>query len=251
MTLTYDFSEAAEGGDFVTLERGRYVFEVIKIEAGKSDAGNPKAIVTLKVNGTEPKNEVWVGGLINQHWPTTGKASFRFRDFITAIGAKPKGKGKMSLGKYVGSEIGATVTVTESDREDSDMLFNDLRSIVPGEQMRKLLGLDDEPEEDEEWDEDEEDEEDEDWEDEDEDDEDDEEEDEDEEDEDEDEEEEITREEIEGMKKAELLELAEEWELNTRPPKGKKTLTVALLRKRVLKEYDSYADEDEEDEEPF
>lgn len=240
MTLSYDFNEAAEGGQFITLPEGRFVFKFIKAEAGKSGAGNPKAIVSLEVVGSA-KGDGFDGGVITQHWPTTGKASFRFRDFLAAIGFKPKAKGKLDLRKYYGTEIGAIVTLTDGD--EGDIQFNDLKGIVPGDQMRAMLGLDDE---DEEYDEDEEDEEDFEEEEEDEDLEDDE-------DEDEDEDEEITEADIKEMSLDEMKELAEEWEVSTRKPRGK-NLTKTIMRKRLVEYLDSFDEEEEdedEDEEPF
>ena len=239
MTLSYDFNEAAEGGNFVTLPEGRYVFKFIKAEAGKSNAGNPKAIVTLQVAAGK-----FDGDVITQHWPTNGKASFRFRDFLASVGFKPKEKGKLDLRKYYGSEIGAIVTLRDND--EGEAVFNDLKGLIPGDQMRDMLGIDDDDEE--EFEDEEEDEEEFDDEEEDEDEED-------EEDEDEEDEEEITKADLKEMDLDELKELAEEWEVSTRKPRGK-TLTKAIMRKRLAEYIDSLGEEgeeeeDEEDEEPF
>ena len=255
MTLNYDFNEASEGGDFVTLNGGRYIFKLIKVESGKSNAGNPKAVVSLAVVRATGSNKIFEDGVINQHMATTGKASFRFRDLLKALKVKTSGKGKVNLKKYYGKEIGALVTLAPGD--DGDMMFNDLKLIVPGDQMHDIL---DDIEED--FDDDEEDEEDEveevedddDFdEDEDEDDEDefDEDDEDDEGDEDDEEDEEITKADLREMDLDELKVLGKEWEVSTRKPRGK-NLTKGIMRKRLADFIDSL-DEDEEDdeEEPF
>lgn len=261
--ISYDFSDAAEGGDFITLENGLYVFKFVKAEAGKSGAGNPKAVVTLEVAAAQPSNEAFVGGMITQHWPTTGKAAFRFRSFLAALGAlKGKDKGSLKLEKHYGDEIGARTIQRSGDQADDSgnyMVFNDLQGILPGDQVRKMLGVldDDEDEEEELEDEDEEDEEEEEEAEEEETEEDDDEEDEDEDDEDEEDDEEeeeeeyLTVDDLKTMKLPELKELAEENDISTRAPKGKK-LTVAVMRKRLqvlFEEEDE--DEEEAEEDPF
>lgn len=258
--ISYDFSDAAEGGDFVTLENGLYVFELVKVEAGKSKSNQPKAVVTLKVTGASGSNEVYMGGIINQHWPTKGKAAFRFRSFLAALGVSSKDKGSVKIEKYYGDEIGARVTTTPGSQPDESgnyMMFNELNGLIPGEQARKMLGLldDDDDEEEEEAEEEEEDEEEdveEDEEEEDEDEEDDEEDDDEEEDEEDEEEEEyLTLDDLKTMKLPELKELAEENDISIKPPKGKK-LTVAIMRKRLAALFeDEEGDEEDEEEDPF
>ena len=297
-TFSYDFTEAGDFGDFVTLTPGRYVFEFIKIEAGQSAAKNPKAIVTLKVAAVEGgAAEIYIGGVINQHWPTTGAGAGRFQSFIKALGIKSKERGKVNLAQKYGEEIGAIVELEQGKelRDDgSPMFFHNLKAIHPGAQYRAMMDLEDEdepdgPEEDEEPEDDEG--EDEPWtaedfegitladlkqiaedndisiepdagksklsaaamrarliealvdEDEDEDDEDDEDEEED--------EDEWTDEDIDGLSLTELQELAEEWEVSTKPAKGKKVASAALLRKRLKDALEAEDDEDGEDEEPF
>lgn len=269
-TISYDFSDAAEGGDFVTLENGLYVFEFVKVDAEKSKAGNPKAVVMLKVALAEPSRKYFEGGMITQHWPTTGKASFRFRSFLEAIGAlKGKDKGSAKLEKYYGEEIGARVTVRAGDQLDDSgnaMYFNDLSMILPGEQVRKMIegqaGADDEyddeedeEEEDEDVEEEEDDEEVEDDDEDEEDEEDEEEDEEDEDDEDEDDEEEeeddddfLTEEDLKGMSLEELVALAKEYDISTRKPAGKK-LTKSVMIKRLSVLFEE--DEEEEEEDPF
>ena len=247
-TVQYDFDETEELGDFVTLVPGRYVFEFVKAETGESKAGNPKAVVQLKVVAAHRQGEAFVGGVISQHWPTTGKAAFRFRAFLQAIGAlKGKSKGTLKLERFYGKTIGAFSKLTEGEQTDeagNPVYFNDLSQIVPGDQMLDLL-------EGHESEEDDEDEELEDEEVEVEDDEDDDEEfDEDEDDDEEEEGEEMTPEDLDDMSLAELRELAEEYGVSTRPPKGKKKLMASTLRKRLVQELWE-DDEDEDDEEPF
>lgn len=266
-TIAYDFSDAAEGGDFVTLENGLYVFEFIKVDAEKSKAGNPKAVVHLKVTLAEPSRKYFEGGMITQHWPTTGKASFRFRSFLEAVGAlKGKDKGSAKLEKYYGEEIGARVSTRPGDQLDDGgnaMLFNDLSMILPGDQVRQMIEgksradeeYDDEEEDEEteaEEEDDEEDEEDEEVEDdEDEEDEEDEEDDEDDdEDEDEDEEELLSEDDLKKMSLDELVELAKEYDISTRKPAGKK-LTKAIMLKRLAVLFEEEEEEEDEEEDPF
>ena len=219
MTINYDFDEAAEGGDFVTLSEGRYVFKVIKVEGGESKAGNPKAVVTLQV---EAGKEEYIGGVITQHWPTSGGASFRFRDFLKAVGVEPKTKGKADLRKSYGKTIGAIVTLREGDEDGS--FFNDLKGLMPGRMMLDLLGIE-ESDEDEEEDGEGEDE------------------------EDGDESEDVrdwTEDELKEMDLGGLKELAEEWEVSTKKPAGKK-LTQAVLRTRLLEAFEEAQEDEGED----
>ncbi len=266
-TVSYDFNEAGDFADFVTLEAGNYVFKFSEADASqKSKAGNPKAIVDLIVTAASPANSWAVGGLSRQHLPTRGEASGRFRDLLAALGVPAKKKGSLKLEKYYGNEIGARVTKVAGDKPDAEgntMWFNDLKQIMPGEQMRAILGLEDEEEEVEDEEEDieeveeeeeeekevEEDDEDEEEEEEDEEDEEDEDEDDYEEDEEEEEEEEeLSLEDLKGMKLAELKELGKEYDISTRAPKGKK-LTSAIMRKRLATLWDD--DEEEDEEDPF
>jgi hypothetical protein len=269
-TVGYDFSDAGDFADFVTLEPGQYVFKFTNADASqKSTAGNKKVIVDLIVVKAGVKKNAWgEGGLVRQHWNTTGGASGRFRSFLEALGATTKTKGSLKLEKYYEEEIGATVTKVPGQKLDADgnvVYFNDLRGLMPGAQMRSIIGAaedededeyeDDEDVEEEEVEEDEEEEEDEEDDEEAEDDEDEEEEeDEDEEEDDEGDEEEeefLTPEDIKTMKMPEAKELAKEYGISTRPPKGK-TLTIALLRKRLIDGIDWEGAEEEEDEEdPF
>jgi hypothetical protein len=250
VTISYDYNEAAEGGDFVTLEEGRYVLKLIKAVGGESKAGNPKAMVQFEVM----EGKSGIGGVVQQDWPVTGGASFRWRDFLKAVGVKlPKsGKGKIDLRKYYGTEIGAIATIEEGDERD----FTNLKSLMPGDQMRAMLGLDDEDADPLDEDEDEDEEEYEEDEDEDEEDETEEDEDDDEdEDEDEDDDDEVvTKADLKEMDLDELKELADEWEVSTRKPKGK-NLTKRVMLTRLNKFIDSLeeeeGDDEDEDEEPF
>jgi hypothetical protein len=243
VTISYDYTEAGEGGDFVTLEEGRYVLKLIKAATGESKAGNPKAIIDFEV--LEGKSGI--GGTVRQDWPTTGAASFRWRDFLKALGVElPKSKkGKLDIRKYYGTEIGALATIEEGDERD----FTNLKNLMPGDQMRALLGVDDEEEDEEEYDEEDEEEEEEEEEEEDEEDED-----EDEDEDEEDDEEVVTKADLKSMDLDELKELADEWEVSTRKPKGKNlTKRVMLTRlNKFIDELEEEADADEdEDEEPF
>ncbi len=247
MTIAYDYTEAGEGGDFVVLEEGRYVLKLIKAANGESKAGNPKAIVDFVV----VVGKSGQGGVVRQDWPTTGAASFRWRDFLKALGVKlPKsGKGKLDIRKYYGDEIGAIATIEEGDERS----FTNLKGLMPGDQMRAMLGEgedEDEDEDEDEFPEEDEDEEDDEQEDE---DEDEDEEEDDEDDDEEDDEEEVTKADLKAMDLDELKELADEWEVSTRKPKGK-NLTKTIMLKRLNKFIDSLAEEDDdedEDEEPF
>ncbi len=238
MTISYDYNEAG-GGDFVTLEEGRYVLKLIKAATGESKAGNPKAVVDFEVVVGKSN----IGETVRQDWPTTGAASFRWRDFMKAIGVKmPKsGKGKLDIRKYYGEEIGCIATIEEGDERD----FTNLKSLMPGDQMRALLDEvededDEEEEEEEEYEEEEEDEEEED--------------DEEEEEDDDDDEEEVTKADLKAMDLDELKELADEWEVSTRKPKGK-NLTKTVMLKRLNKFIDELEEDDDEDDdedaEPF
>lgn len=242
MTINYDFNDAAEGGDFVTLDAGRYIFKLIKVISEKSKAGNPMATVTLQVTAATGANEIYEDGVVTQHWPTNGKAAFRFRDFLVALRVKSSNAGKINLKKYYGKEIGAVVSVRPSD--DGEQTFNDLKGIVPGDQMRAILFPDDEEEDfdedddvedvDDDVEEDVDDDDDgdgndDDWGD----------------DDDDEEGEEVTKDDLKEMSVDELKELAEDWEVSTRKPRGK-TLTKGIMRKRLADYIDSL-EEDEED----
>ncbi len=260
-TVSYDFNEASDFADFIVLEPGNYVFTFREADASqKSKKGNPKVVVDLIVSGASESLQWTVGGLLRQHWPTRGEGSGRFRDFLSALGYNFKTKGSLKLERYYEDEIGARVTKAAGDQLGDDgevMFFNDLHQLMPGEQMRGILGLDDdegeeeaeeEPEEEEEETEEEEEAEEEEAE-EDEAEEDEEEESDDEDEEDEEEEEEgIAIEDLGAMNLSELRELAKEWEVSTRAPKGKK-LTSAILRKRLAATYEEEEEEGEED--PF
>jgi len=195
---------------------------------------------------------------------TTGGASGRFRDFLAALGATPKAKGTLKLEKFYEEELGARVTKVpgkDLDAEGNPVFFNDLRQLMPGDQMRDIIGdaedediddededVEEEEEEDEEESEEEDEEDDEEAED-DEDEEEEEDEDEDEEAEDDDEEEEeLTLEDLKGMKLADLRAVAEANEVSLKPPKGGK-LTAVILRKRLEALFDE--DEEEGEEDPF
>ena len=256
-TVSYDFNDASEFAEFVVLEPGNYVFKFQEADASqKSKAGKAKVVVDLIVSGASPGNEWTEGGLVRQHWPTRGEGSGRFRDFLSALGYDFKSKGSLKLEKFYGDEIGARVSKTAGDQPDADgntMWFNDLRQLMPGEQMRGILGLDEEIEEIEDDEEVEEEEVEEEDDEEDEAEEDEAEEDEEEEAADEDEEEEEDEEGIElddlaDMKLGELREMAKEYDISTRAPKGKK-LTSAILRKRLAVLWEE--DEDEDEEDPF
>lgn len=251
-TVGYDFSETEEFGDYVTLTPGRYVFKLARLEKAESAAGNPKVVATLEVVAGNP---AYIGGMITQHWVTAGKGAFRFRSFLKAIGAEPKGeKGKIQLGKYIGkATFGARVSLREgSDINEAGepVYFHELSQILPTEQYRDLLddeeyeeeledeALDEEEEEEEEdFEEDEEEDEDED----------------DDEDEDEDEEEDFGPEDLKDMDLAELKAIAKEYGISTKPPKGKQRLSKSVLVNRIVDElFSEEEDDDEEDEEdPF
>ncbi len=233
MTFGYDFSDTEEYGDFVTLTPGRYIFALTKAEKDESAAGNPMAVITLRVVAG---NEAYIGGTIRQNWLTSGKSAFRLRAMMRALGIDLKDKGKVALEKYYEEEFGARVSLTEGkDKNEAGetIFFHDLNSILPAEQYADLLeDLDEEEEED---DEDIEDEDIEDIED----------------DEDEDDEEGISVEDLDDMDLAALKELAEEWEVSTKPDKGKKKLGVAQMRRRltaVIEDAEEDEDEDEEEE---
>lgn len=247
-TFGYDFTEASEGGDYVTLTEGRYVFEFVKVEKHESARGNPTAKVTLKVAAG---NQAYIGGMVTQYWPTTGGGAFRFQDFLVAIGIKPKDKGKVNLASKYGALIGARVTLEagKEPREDgSTIYFHKLSGIVSGKQYQDLLdAADDEEEEEEEDFEDEELEDEEELEDDEEEFDDDDEE----EDDDDEEEEELTVELVKSIKNlGELREIANELDVSTRKPRGK-DLTVAILRKRIVEYLESLDEEEDDDEEPF
>ena len=259
-TVSYDFNEAGDFADFLVLEPGKYVFKFKSAEAGKSKAGNPKVIVDLIVAATGSPDHDWaIGGLVRQHMNTTGGASGRFRDFIGALGYNPKEKGSLKLEKYFEKEIGASVIKTVGENTDeagNPVYFNDLRTLIPGDQMRKMIGALDDDEDEEEEDEIEEEEEDledeeeeaEDDEEEDDEEEEDEDDEEEEEDEDDEEEEELAFEDLKSWKLPELKELAKEYDISTRAPKGKK-LTPAIMRKRLEVIFEEEEEEGEED--PF
>lgn len=269
-TVAYDFADAGDFADFVVAEPGQYVLKFTTADASqKSSAGNKKVIVDLIVVKSGVKKNAWAeGGLIRQHWNTSGGASGRFRDFLAALGHNFKEKGSLKLEKYYEGEIGATITKVPGkklDEEGNLVYFNDLRGLMPGEQMRAIIGAaeeelfeeDEELEEDEEEvEEDEEEEEDDEEDDEEAEDDEDEEEEEDEDEEedeegDEEEEEFLTPEDVKTMKMAEAKKLAKEYGISTRPPKGKK-LTIALLRKRLLDGIDwEGGEEEDEEEDPF
>lgn len=236
MTFGYDFSDTEEYGDFVTLTPGRYIFALAKVEKGESGAGNPKAIITLRVVAGNPAYE---GGVIQQHWLTKGKSAFRFRAMLKALGITIKDRGKVALDKYIDEEFGARVSLQEGkERNEAGEIiyFHELNAILPSSQYSDLEDEEEEEDEDEEE-----------WEDE-------EEEEGDDEDEDEDDEEGVTVEDLDDMGLGELKELAEEWEVSTKPEKGKSRLTAAQMRKRLAAvieeaEEDEEEDEDEEEEE--
>ncbi len=229
MTFGYDFSDTEEYGDFVTLTPGRYIFALTKAEKDTSAAGNPMAVITLRVVAG---NQAYIGGTIQQNWLTGGKSAFRFRAMLRALGIDIKDKGKVALEKYYEDEFGARVSLTEGKElnEAGEVIyFHDLNSILPAEQYADLLeDLDEEEDEPEDEDEVEEVEDDE--------------------DDDDDDEEGISVEDLDDMDLAALKELAEEWEVSTKPDKGKKKLGVAQMRRR-LTEVIADAEEDEEEEE--
>lgn len=253
-TIAYDFSDAGDFADFVVLEAGNYVFRLKSVDGSqKSKANAPKAIVDLIVVGASEANSWAEGGLVRQHWPTTGGASGRFKAFMAALGIDPKAKGSIKIEKYYEEEVGARVTKVVGKQLDVDgnpVYFNELSQMMPGDQMRKILGLTEAEDDDEEEGEDaEEDEEGDDSEEEaegDEDGEDDEEEGE--EADDEEEEEALTLEDLKAMNLKELKELAAENEVSVKPPKGKK-LTSAILIKRLSALIES--DDEEGEEDPF
>jgi hypothetical protein len=250
MTFGYDFSDSVEMGDFVTLTPGRYIFKLQKIEKGESGAGNPKAVVQLEVAAGNP---AYVGGIISQHWPTTGKGAFRFRAFLKAIGADVSDKGKVNLGKFIGkATFGARVSLSAGDTPNEageTIYFHELNGILPASQYADLIEEEDDDFDDEEVDDEEEIEEDEDL---------DEEEDDDddevvEEDEDGDE---FGPDDLEEMSLAELKEIAEEYEISVKPAKGKTRISKSLMIKRITAELfpddgEEEADDDDDEEEPF
>ncbi len=230
MTFGYDFSDTEEYGDFVTLTPGRYIFALTKAEKDTSAAGNPMAVITLRVVAG---NQAYIGGTIQQNWLTGGKSAFRLRAMMRALGIDLKDKGKVALEKYYEDEFGARVSLTEGkDKNEAGetIFFHDLNSILPSAQYEDLLeDFDDEDEEEEEF-EDEEETEDDEVEDEGEDD------------------EGISVEDLDDMDLAALKELAEEWEVSTKHDKGKKKLGVAQMRRRLTEVIEA-ADEEEEGEE--
>ena len=261
MTLTYDFSDAVEGGSFVTLPPGRYAFKLISVTPAESNAGNPKAVVQLEVVAGSGGDE-YIGGIITQHWPTTGKASFRFRDFLMALKSSVKERGKLDMRKLYGKTIGGVVSIKLGEDEETE--FNDLSRIVPGKTMLALLGDDDDDENDDDDLASDDDDGDDDGDDDDvptdDDDDDDNDDDNDDEDDDDDEddgkssEEEdsssFTVEDVADMDLATLKSICEEYEIKLTIPEGKTRLSAAILRKRVIAEL--FADEEEDnDEEPF
>jgi hypothetical protein len=262
-TVGYDFNDAGDFADFVVLENGPYVFSFKEADASqKSSAGNKKVIISLVVEAASPANRHFVGGMIRQHWPTSGGASGRLRDFFRALGIKlSKDKGQLKLEKYYGDEIGAIVSKKAGDRTDEDgntMWFNELSRMMPGDQMRDILAAqaEEEDEEEEELDEEDEEEEDDDVEededDEEEEEEEDAEEDEEEEDDDEDDEEFLTIEEMRELPIKELRELAKENGISIKPPKGKTKLDRRVLVKRLEKLWEEEEeDEDDGEEDPF
>lgn len=258
-TVGYDFSDAGDFADFVTLEPGNYVFKFSNADASqKSSAGNKKVIIDLIVTEASPANRWAIGGLVRQHWNTSGASSGRFRDFLTALGHNLKEKGTLKLEKYYEEEIGARVIKTPGQKPDAEgnlVYFNDLRQLMPGDQMREILGAaaadEDTGEEDIEDDdevEEEEDEEEDDVEEAEDDEDEEEEEDAEEEEEDEDDEEYLTLDDLKTMKLPDLIELAKENDISTRAPKGKK-LTVGVMRKRLEALFEEEEEEGEED--PF
>ena len=242
MTFSYDFQETEEYGDFVTLTPGRYIFALTKVKKDVSAAGNPKAVVTLTVVAG---NSAYIGGIINQHWPVTGKGAFRFRAMLKALGVNVKDRGKVALEKYIDDEFGARVTLQEGKEKNEageTVWFHELNAILSPAQYADLL---EEAEEDEEWEDGEEETE---------------EAEEEKVEEDEDEEDEgVSVEDLDEMSLAELKELAEDWEISTKPDKGKKKLTMAQMRRRLTvfieeaedegEDEDEDEDEDEEEEE--
>ncbi len=230
MTFGYDFSDTEEYGDFVTLTPGRYIFALTKAEKDESAAGNPMAVITLRVVAG---NEAYIGGTIRQNWLTGGKSAFRLRAMMRALGIDLKEKGKVALEKYYEDEFGARVSLTEGkDKNEAGetIFFHDLNSILPAAQYDDLLDDAEEEDEPEEFE--------------------DEEEEETEDDEVDDEDEEgITIEDLDDMDLAALKELAEEWEVSTKPDKGKKKLGVAQMRRRLAEVIEGVEEDEEEDEE--
>ncbi len=229
MTFSYDFNETEEYGDFVTLTPGRYIFALTQVKKDTSKAGNPKAVLTLTVIAG---NDAYIGGVISQHWPVSGKGAFRFRAMLKALGVTVKDRGKVALEKYLDDEFGARVTLQEGkDKNDAGetMWFHELNAILGTSQYEDLL--EEEEDEDEYEDDDTEVEE------------------ADDDDEDDDEDDEgVSVEDLDDMSLAELKDLAEDWEVSTKPDKGKKKLTMAQMRRR-LTAYIEDAGEEEEDEE--
>lgn len=249
--FSYDFGDTEEFGDFVTLTPGRYVFELIEAKPDVSSSNNPVARVRLKVVAG---NQAYIGGVITQVWNTTGKAAFRFRAFLKAIGVDlERDKGKINLGQHENkSKFGAIVKLQAGDRPNEageTVYFHDLSMILPASQYSDLF----EDEEDEEWEDDEvEDDEIEDDEVDDDEYEDDDEVGDDEVDED-DEADELTVADLAEMGLSELKELAEEYDISTKPAKGAKRLSASVMRKRIIEELfgEEATDDDDDDEEPF
>ncbi len=232
MTFGYDFSDTEEYGDFVTLTPGRYIFALTKAEKSESAAGNPMAVITLRVVGG---NQAYIGGTIQQNWLTGGKSAFRFRAMLRALGIDIKDKGKVALEKYYEDEFGARVSLTEGKElnEAGEVIyFHDLNSILPAAQYEDLLEDAEEEDEPEEFEDEEEEDEEEDGV-----------------DETADEDEGITIEDLDDMDLAQLKELAEEWEVSTKPDKGKKKLGVAQMRRRLTEVIEGAEDEEEDEEE--
>lgn len=256
-TVSYDFSNAGDFADFTVLDNGLYVFKFKKADStAKSRSGGKKVVVDLIVTASQPHNRWAIGGLVRQHWPTEGPASGRFRDFLIALGVNLKDKGALKLEKYYEQEIGANSTKVvgkETDAEGNPVFFNELSRMQPGDQMREVLGLgaaadDEEGDEDEPEEVDDAEEADEEGEEEGEEAADDDEDGEEAAEEEEEEEGGISFEDLASMSLKELKELAVENEISVKPPKGK-TLTSALLRKRLAVLFE--ADEEEGEEDPF
>ncbi|MEK0324296.1 MAG: hypothetical protein QQN63_01205, partial [Nitrosopumilus sp.] len=77
-TVSYDFEGTEDFGDFVTPQRGRYLFKFVKADATqKSNAGHPKVIIDLAI--VDGQHDGYVDGIVRQHYPSTGKGAGRLR----------------------------------------------------------------------------------------------------------------------------------------------------------------------------
>lgn len=127
--IEVDFSGAKEGDYDGPVPPGEYQVTVCEVEAGTSEKGNPKVVITFRVDPDQPE----AGRKVYRHCPTRGPGAGILKSTLVGLGLDASG-GQIRKS----SLIGRTATITVRQQKNNPE-YTEVCKVVPREAPRTSL----------------------------------------------------------------------------------------------------------------